>query len=373
MYYVYRFLDKSKNIIYVGKSKQDLERRYKNHLHLPNECYGMVYKIEFIECKTESDMTIKEIYYINKYQNDTHPFFNLLDKTEVPTSVEFNDKWKMYRGPLPAHFSKSLNYKKGYVSQKELKYNKDGTINKLKSHKQQGESSFVDGLTKKEVDLIINQLIQDINISTNENQEQIRFRNLLMFSLSINLPLKTADFLTLKYKDIFDEKDNIKDFKFILGRHQKDQSLSIPIRSHIKELIYSYTLKYGLSYKKNSEDFLFISRQNNTFTTKAWGRIVSTAAECAHIRKNIGAESIRKTYGLNIYNNCQNKLNALLFLGELWGEAREVKLIKYLGLTDETIDYDYYLGETFTLGIIDIRKINCLDLSTSIKIKKIKW
>ena len=27
MYYVYRFVDKKKNIIYVGKSKQELEQR----------------------------------------------------------------------------------------------------------------------------------------------------------------------------------------------------------------------------------------------------------------------------------------------------------------------------------------------------------
>ena len=42
MYYVYRFLDKSQNVIYVGKSKQDLEIRFAGHLHLPKECYSMV-------------------------------------------------------------------------------------------------------------------------------------------------------------------------------------------------------------------------------------------------------------------------------------------------------------------------------------------
>lgn len=37
MYYVYRFLDKSKNIIYIGKSKQELEQRFKGHHHLPDK------------------------------------------------------------------------------------------------------------------------------------------------------------------------------------------------------------------------------------------------------------------------------------------------------------------------------------------------
>ena len=93
MYYVYRFLDKSQNVIYVGKSKQDLEIRFAHHLHLPKECYAMVHKIQFISCKTESDMSIKEIYYINKYKSTDHYFFNVLDTTEIPKSVVFDDKW----------------------------------------------------------------------------------------------------------------------------------------------------------------------------------------------------------------------------------------------------------------------------------------
>ena len=79
MYYVYRFLDKKKNIIYVGKSKQELELRFRGHTHLPDECYNLVYKIEYIKCTTESDMTIKEVYYINKYRNNSDQFFNILD------------------------------------------------------------------------------------------------------------------------------------------------------------------------------------------------------------------------------------------------------------------------------------------------------
>ena len=138
MFYVYRFLDESKNIIYVGKSKQELETRFTGHLHLPTECYGMVHIIEYIVCSTESDMSIKEIYYINKYRSSKYNFFNILDTTELPKSVEFDDEWEMYNGPLPSHFSNSVNYKNRYTSQREIKYNKDGTINKSKIIKIKG-------------------------------------------------------------------------------------------------------------------------------------------------------------------------------------------------------------------------------------------
>ena len=360
MYYVYRFLDKSQNVIYVGKSKQDLEIRFAGHLHLPSECYAMVHKILFISCKTESDMSIKEVYYINMYKSTEHYFFNVLDTTELPKSVEFDDKWKMYRGPLSAHFSRSINFKKGYTTQKEVRYNKDGSVDKRKVNKEKGVSDYVEGFDSKEVDLIINHLIEEINNAENNNQEQIRFRNLVMFVLGINLPLKPSEFLSLKYGELFDNKDKPKVYELTLGRYQQDESVNIPLKSNVKDLLSAYRKKYNLSYKNNAEESMFLSRKHQTVTLAAWGRILSVASETVNIKKNVGAESLRKTYGLNIYKNSRNKMKALLFLGELWGQVREAKLIRYLGLTDDNIDFDYYLGETFALGNVDLSKITCL-------------
>lgn len=360
MYYVYRFLDKSQNVIYVGKSKQDLEIRFARHLHLPNECYAMVHKIQFISCKTESDMSIKEIYYINKYKSMEHYFFNVLDTTEIPKSVEFDDKWKMYRGPLPAHFSHSINFKKGYTTQKEVRYNKDGSVNKSKCNKEKGVSSFVDGFDSTEVDLIVNYLIEEINSAENNNQEEIRFRNLVMFVLGVNLPLRPGEFLILKYGDLFDKKDKPKEYELNLGRRQQDEIIGIKLHSNVKELLIAYRKKYNLFYKNNAEDAIFLSRKHQTVTLASWGRILSVSSEAVNIKKNIGGESLRKTYGLNIYKKSRNKNKALLFLGELWGQEREANVIKYLGLAEDNIDFDYYFGETFALGNVDLSKITCL-------------
>ena len=360
MYYVYRFLDKSQNVIYVGKSKQDLEIRFAHHLHLPKECYAMVHKIQFISCKTESDMSIKEIYYINKYKSTDHHFFNVLDTTEIPKSVVFDDKWKMYRGPLPAPFSRSLNFKNGYTTQKEVRYNKDGSIDSRGGKKQKGVSSFVEGFDVKEVDSIINYLIEEINSAENNNQEEIRFRNLVMFVLGINLPLRPGEFLALKYADLFDKKDKPKEYELNLGRHQQDEVICIPLHSNVKELLIAYRKKYKLSYKNNAEEPLFLSRKRQILTLGSWGQILGVASESVNIKKNIGAESLRKTYGLNIYKNSKNKNKALLFLGELWGQEREAKVIKYLGLAEDKIDYKYYFGEMFAIGNVDLERIKCL-------------
>ena len=360
MYYVYRFLDKSQNVIYVGKSKQELEVRFSGHLHLPPECYALVHKIQFISCKTESDMSIKEIYYINKYRSNDHHFYNLLDTTEIPKSIVFDDKWKMYKGSLPAHFSRSINYKKGYTTQKEVRYNKDGSVDKRKNNKEKGVSSYVEGFNSKEVDLIVNYLIDEINNAENNNQEQIRFRNLVIFVLGINLPIKSAELLPLKYGNLFDKKDNLKCFEFMLGRQHNDKKIKIPLNSAVSNILKAYRKKYGLSYRCDSDNNLFESRERGPVRPRNWWRILNDASKSVGIDKNIGVESLRKTYGLNIYKTSHNKLKALLFLGELWGQEREANVIKYLGLAEDKIDFDYYFGERFALGKVDLTKIKCL-------------
>lgn len=360
MYYIYRFIDKSKNIIYVGKSKQELEQRFRGHTHLPNECYNSVHKIEYIVCDTETDMNIKEIYYINKYKNE-NGYFNLLDLRDMPKSIEFNDKWKMYRGALPSQFSKSINYKKGYSSKSEIKYNTDGTEDKRRPNKVAGESSYVEALTKDEVNLIANYMIERINSAQNMNHRQLWYRNLMLFVIGINTPLKADTLLNLKYKDVFDKKDKPKSIELKLDRYHKDEIINIPLRSFVSDMLIIYREKFDLNYTGNCDDILFKSREHGKMTSIAWGRILKDAAVALDIRKNINTESLRKTYGTNVYKTTRNKAKALQFLGEIWGQSKEAKIIKYLNLTNGKVDFDYFFGEAFSLCDINLKKINLLD------------
>ena len=360
MFYIYRFLDIIGNVIYVGKSKLTLEQRFRTHLHLPKECYELVYKIEYIECSTESDMNIKEIYYINKYK-DNNQYFNILDLTKIPTTVEFDDKWEMYVGPLPDSFYNSINYIERYTTEKVVRYNKDGTVDKRKTNKVKGKSSYVEGLSREEVDLIVDYLIKDINEAENYNQEQIRFRNLLMFIMGINLPIKANEFLSLRFKDVFDENNYPKPFRMQLGRFHKDKIIDIPLKKIVKKVLMAYANYCGISYDENADNLLFQSRVGQKNVSEiSWGRILKTVANNIGSEKNIGAESIRKTYGLNIYDSAEDKLEALLFLGEIWGQVREAKIIKYLNLSSDEVDFNYYFSEKFSIGNVDLSKIECL-------------
>ena len=64
--YIYKFLDKDNNVLYIGNTK-DILSRILNHKNLPEECYDNVECIEFARVKNEMEMDIYEIYYINKF------------------------------------------------------------------------------------------------------------------------------------------------------------------------------------------------------------------------------------------------------------------------------------------------------------------
>lgn len=360
MYYVYRFLDRNGNIIYVGKSKQVLEQRFRGHSHLPDDCYEMTYEIEYIECATESDMSIKEIYYINKFRHDG-AYFNILDMTNVPASIEFADMWKQYKGPLPEQFKNSINYINGYTSQKKIRYNLDGSLDRRKTTKEKGVSSFVYGLSPNEVDLVIDELIDNLNAATNANQEQIRFRNLMLFILGINLPQKSEELFKLRYQDILDDSGSFKDLSLTLNRSHNEYTIRIPIKEIAREVIAAYVKQYGMNYENNANEYWFETREHKIMSQPICGRIIATAAEKKGITKNLNSETLRKTFFLNVYHTSKDPLNAILFLGKFSSGIRDASIIKYLNLTSEEIDYDYYFGEEFSLGNFDISRINCVN------------
>ena len=97
MAFVYRFLDKDNNIVYIGKTV-NMNLRMQQHFggkgHLSEDCYRNVYKIEYQKYKTESDALIMETYFITKYS----PKYNKLGKSrDVPTIKLEEKEWKTYQ------------------------------------------------------------------------------------------------------------------------------------------------------------------------------------------------------------------------------------------------------------------------------------
>lgn len=81
-YYVYRFLNKKGDVIYVGKTN-NLNARMSQH-KINSSFWKYWYKIEYVEFDNENDQLFYEILMINKYS----PIYNTKDKYSTTLKIE---------------------------------------------------------------------------------------------------------------------------------------------------------------------------------------------------------------------------------------------------------------------------------------------
>lgn len=85
--FVYRFINKDEEIIYVG-STEDLHKRLKQHFehgHLGDYCYNQVLYVDYAEFKTRTEAYMYEQYEITKLQ----PQFNENGKIDEKLDLEY--------------------------------------------------------------------------------------------------------------------------------------------------------------------------------------------------------------------------------------------------------------------------------------------
>ena len=95
MNYIYKFINSSDEIIYIGKTN-NLSHRISSHTHLPESAYNDIYRIYYTTMNTVSDQHIMEIALINYYK----PIYNQQDKKDDDLTILrkeiTNLKWIRY-------------------------------------------------------------------------------------------------------------------------------------------------------------------------------------------------------------------------------------------------------------------------------------
>ena len=72
-YFIYKFLDKEGNVLYVGQTTNLIRRLYTHfkitNCHLPSKCYDNTEQILFAIVNDKKQADIYETYYIHKYKS----------------------------------------------------------------------------------------------------------------------------------------------------------------------------------------------------------------------------------------------------------------------------------------------------------------
>lgn len=243
----------------------------------------------------------------------------------------------------------TLSLVNGKIAKKpEVKYNKDGTIDKRHSNRVSGVSSTVYPFNAEEVKEIINVFNKRIEEATNENQKQIAWRNKMLFLISVNIGLRASDLVQLRYSYFYNEDMTFKKYYELIPKKQNKYRKFVKVffNQTVKKAVESYVNKYPI---ENLDDYLFKSRKGNSPITEKglWKIIVDVAAD-AGIDKNVGSHSLRKTWARTIYDKAEDKSDALVMLQECLRHSDSLTTLRYIAIMDEE-KKDMY--ESIELGL----------------------
>ena len=221
---------------------------------------------------------------------------------------------------------------------KEVKYNKDGSINKRRCHKVAGVSSEVYPFASEtEIESMINVFNKHIDEAPDADKRWIATRNKMLYLVGINLSLRASDLCGLTYQFFLKEDGTFKDFYSLQPKKTKKTGKYVKLYFNevVKKAITNYLEEYPV---EDMSEYLFKSRVGGGhITEKSLGRIIKDAAEEAGIERNINSHSLRKTFGYWVWHSAEDKEKALVMLMAIFNHSSVATTKKYIGIMDEEI------------------------------------
>ncbi len=234
----------------------------------------------------------------------------------------------------------TLSIVNGKLAKKpEVKYNKDGSIDKRHPNKISGVSSEVYPFTtQEEIKKVINVFNSRIDNATNDTQRQIAERNKMLFLVGINISLRASDLVTLKWNFFFEDDGSFKESYTLQPKKQRKQNKFVKLyfNQAVKKAIMNYIEEYPI---QDINEYLFKSRKGEgAISERALWKIMNDVAIDAKIKKNIGSHSLRKTFGFWAWHNAEDKDKALVTLQMLFNHSDTRTTMKYIGLMNSEIE-----------------------------------
>lgn len=217
----------------------------------------------------------------------------------------------------------------------KVRYNKDGTVDKRHSNRVAGVSSTVYPFNVEEIKTVIDVFNKRIDESTNDNQRQIACRNKMLFLISVNVGLRASDLVQLRWSYFYKDDATFKESYTLQPKKTRKTGKFVKIffNQTVKKAIENYVNEYPI---EDLDDYLFKSRKgNNPITERGLWKIIVDVSADAGIEKNVGSHSLRKTWARNIYDNAEDKSEALVMLQECLRHSDSLTTLRYIAIMDE--------------------------------------
>lgn len=169
-------------------------------------------------------------------------------------------------------------------------------------------------------------------------------RDLLAYTLGVNLGLRANELLSIKINDIFNKDGTVKFIDddtdtsdaVVIRESKTNKCRTVYLNTIAKAAIeWYFSCCIDKSLYKDT-DYIFQSREGGHIGVDTFRKILKTAAEECGIRQNIGTHSMRKTWGYHIYKlHSRHNDGDLAQLQRLFGHSSAGITLRYLGITDE--------------------------------------
>ena len=230
----------------------------------------------------------------------------------------------------------ALSIVNGKLAKKpEVKYNKDGSIDKRHSNRVSGISSTVYPFNAEEVKEVIGVFDKRIEEARNNNQKQIACRNKMLFLIGVNVGLRASDLTQLRWSYFYKNDMTFKEYYMLQPKKQikTGKFVKIYFNKTVKKAIENYVNDYPI---EDLDSYLFKSRKGESPISERglWKIVVDVAAD-AGIDKNVGSHSLRKTWARTIYDKADDKSDALVMLQECLRHSDSLTTLRYISIMDE--------------------------------------
>jgi integrase len=228
---------------------------------------------------------------------------------------------------------------------KKLKMKKDGSGYKNVKSNSKKDRDNVQPYKEEDVPKMVKYFKNLMEEANNDEDYQIRFRNLTLYVMGLNIALRVSDLVSLKWSDVFDKRWDFLDGKKIAPK--KQNRIDKDGKKHVKHVL----LKFNDSFKRavseykdymkptNIDSYIFSSRQNPKGHIKpaTVSIILTTAADAIGINYSTNTHSMRKFFARVRYDHSTEKDKTLVELMVLFGHSSTKVTRHYICITDEEI------------------------------------
>ena len=227
----------------------------------------------------------------------------------------------------------------------DVKLKKDGTPKQTPNNTKRNRDD-IQPIKEEDIPKMVKWLREFRDSSNNDEDYQIRFRNLTMFIMGINIALRVSDLISLRWSDIYDNNWEFLDGKKIVPKKTAKK------RKHVL-LAYNNSFRRAISeYKeyinpKKLDSYIFTSRQNPSGHIGAGTveKFIKTMAEELEITYSINTHSMRKTFARIRYEYSDDKTRTLLELMQMFRHSSPDITLGYICIKEKEIKDLFYAVE----------------------------